>query len=72
MKFQGKIETQGTYKDLVASQTDFAHLLAGGDEETENKNATAKLSTQISIKVSYCSASMLCDAECVYVRMDFY
>ncbi|GFG28327.1 hypothetical protein Cfor_09080 [Coptotermes formosanus] len=49
----GKIETQGTYKDLVASQTDFAHLLAGGDEETENKNATAKLSTQISIKQSF-------------------
>jgi hypothetical protein len=63
MKFQGKIETQGTYKDLVASKTDFAHLLAGGDEETENKNTTTKLSTQISIKVSYCSAGMLCDTE---------
>jgi hypothetical protein len=52
MKFQGKIEAQGTYKDLIASQTDFAHLLMGGDEETENKNSTRKLSTQISLKVS--------------------
>jgi len=52
MKFQGKIETQGTYKDLVASETNFAHLLAGEDEETENMNAAMKLNTQISMKVS--------------------
>lgn len=52
IKFQGKIETQGTYKELVASQIDFAHLLAGGDEETENKDTVRKLSTQLSIQVS--------------------
>jgi hypothetical protein len=58
MKFQGKIEMQGTYKDLMASETNFAHLLAGEVEETENKNAAMKLSTQISMKVSYYSAGM--------------
>lgn len=46
----GKIETQGTYKDLVASETNFAHLLAGEDEEIENMNAAMKLNTQISMK----------------------
>lgn len=46
----GKIETQGTYKDLLSSETDFAHLLAGGHEETEDKNAARKLNTQISMK----------------------
>jgi hypothetical protein len=44
----------------VASETNFAPLLAGGDEETENKNATMKLNTQISMTVSYCSAGMFC------------
>jgi hypothetical protein len=63
MKFQGKIETQGAYKDLVASETNFAHLLAGEDEEIANKNAAMKLSTQISKKVSYCSAGMFCYTE---------
>lgn len=63
MKFQGKIETQGTYKDLLYSETDFAHLLAGGHEETENKNAGRKLNTQISLKVSYCTAGMFCYTE---------
>jgi hypothetical protein len=58
MKFQGKIETQGTYKDLVASETNFAHLLAGEDEETENMKAAMKLNTQISVKVSYCFAGI--------------
>ena len=57
------METQGTYKDLVASETNFARLLAGEDEETENKNATMKLSTQISKKVSYHSAGMFCYTE---------
>jgi len=72
MKFQGKIETQGTYKDLVASETNFAHLLAAEDEETENNNATVKLSTQISVKVSYCSADVFCYTELVYIRMGFH
>jgi hypothetical protein len=63
MKFQGKIETQGTYKNLMASETNFARLLAGEDEETENKNAGMKLSTQISTKVSHCSAGMFCCTE---------
>jgi len=63
MKFQGKIETHGSYKDLVASETNFTHLLAGEDEETENNNAAMKLSTQISVKVSYCSAGMFCYTE---------
>lgn len=72
LKFQGKIEIQGTYTDLVASETNFAHLLAGEDEETENKNAAMKLSTQISMRVSYCSAGMFCYTEWAYIRMGFY
>lgn len=52
IKFQGKIETQGTYKELMSSQTDFAHLLGGGDEEMENEDAQRKLNTQFSIQVS--------------------
>lgn len=51
IKFQGKIETQGTYKELMASQTDFAHLLKGGDEEIENEDAQRKLNTQVSTQV---------------------
>ncbi|XP_021934289.1 multidrug resistance-associated protein 4-like isoform X2 [Zootermopsis nevadensis] len=46
----GKIETQGTYKELVASQMDFARLLTGGDEEAENKGTLRKLSTQLSVQ----------------------
>jgi hypothetical protein len=53
MKFQGKIENQGTYKELMDSQTDFAHLLAGGAEETENKETIRKLSMHLSTEVSY-------------------
>lgn len=44
----GKIENQGTYKELMASQTDFAHLLEGGDEEIEKKDGLRKLSSQLS------------------------
>lgn len=56
----------------MASETNFARLLAGEDEETENKNAGMKLSTQISTKVSHCSAGMFCCTEWAYIRMDLY
>lgn len=49
----GKIETQGTYKELMASQTDFAHLLGGGDEEMENEDAQRKLNTQFSTPLQF-------------------
>ncbi|PNF15053.1 Multidrug resistance-associated protein 9 [Cryptotermes secundus] len=49
----GKIETQGTYKELMASKTDFAHLLGGGDEEMENEDSQRKLNTQFSIQPQF-------------------
>jgi len=45
----GKIETLGSYKDLVSSETNFARLLTAGDEETENKTAAMKLNTPVSV-----------------------
>jgi hypothetical protein len=36
----------------MASQTVFAHLLGGGDEEMENEDAQRKLNTQFSTQVS--------------------
>jgi hypothetical protein len=47
----------------MASETNFALLLAGEDEETENMNAAMKLNTQISMKVSYCFAGIFCYTE---------
>jgi hypothetical protein len=35
----------------MASQTDFAHLLKGGDEEFENEDSQRKLNTQFSTQV---------------------
>lgn len=35
---------------------DFARLLTGGDEEAENKGTLRKLSTQLSVQVSFGSA----------------
>ncbi|PSN41132.1 Multidrug resistance-associated protein 4 [Blattella germanica] len=49
----GKIENQGTYKELTATQTDFASLLGGGDgdEDSENEVTAKRLSTQLSTQV---------------------
>lgn len=58
IEFQGKIEAQGTYKELMASKTDFAHLLGGGDEEMENEDARRKLNTQFSTQVSSTEATL--------------
>lgn len=49
----------------MASQIDFAHLLTGGDEGTENKDKERKLSTQLSTQVSFGSAdiSLFCNTD---------
>lgn len=48
----GRIENQGTYKELTASNTDFASLLGGGDEENENEATLKRLSKQLSTQVT--------------------